>query len=220
MKLRVLGSGSSGNCYLLENENECLVLEAGLSLKEVKIALNFNISKITAVLVTHGHKDHCGFSNQFKRAGIRVFEPYNGTNKKQMVFGNFIVTWFPLVHDTENYGYLIWHPDIGWFLYATDTEYIRYTFKKTRIRTMLVEANYSKDLINRDEERAGRVFLSHMDIDTTVEFIKNSMTEYLKTVVLCHMSRENASSDDFKSKVEEIFAGDVKTARKGLEVIL
>lgn len=36
MNLKVLGSGSSGNCYILENATEALVIEAGLPLMEVK----------------------------------------------------------------------------------------------------------------------------------------------------------------------------------------
>ena len=36
MKLRVLGSGSSGNCYILENEAEALIIEAGVPFMEVK----------------------------------------------------------------------------------------------------------------------------------------------------------------------------------------
>lgn len=30
MKLKVLGSGSSGNCYILESETEALIIEVGL----------------------------------------------------------------------------------------------------------------------------------------------------------------------------------------------
>ena len=36
MILRILGSSSSGNCYLLENETECLMIECGIPIKEVK----------------------------------------------------------------------------------------------------------------------------------------------------------------------------------------
>lgn len=39
MRLKVLGSGSSGNCYILENENEALIIEAGLPFMEVKKAV-------------------------------------------------------------------------------------------------------------------------------------------------------------------------------------
>ena len=55
MELKVLGSGSSGNCYILENDNEALIIEAGLPFMEVKKALNFNVMKIKAVLVSHTH---------------------------------------------------------------------------------------------------------------------------------------------------------------------
>ena len=34
MRLKVLGSGSSGNCYILENDNEALIIEAGLPFME------------------------------------------------------------------------------------------------------------------------------------------------------------------------------------------
>lgn len=46
MRLKVLGSGSSGNCYILENENEALIIEAGLPFMEVKKALDFNVMKL------------------------------------------------------------------------------------------------------------------------------------------------------------------------------
>lgn len=41
MRLKVLGSGSSGNCYILENENEALIIEAGLPFMEVKKGTGF-----------------------------------------------------------------------------------------------------------------------------------------------------------------------------------
>lgn len=55
MELICLGSSSSGNCYLLNSESECLVLEAGLPFKEVKKALDFNVSKIQGVVISHEH---------------------------------------------------------------------------------------------------------------------------------------------------------------------
>lgn len=52
MRLKVLGSGSSGNCYMLENDKEALIIEAGLPFMEVKKALDFNVMKIKAVITT------------------------------------------------------------------------------------------------------------------------------------------------------------------------
>ena len=49
MKLKCLGSGSSGNCYILENDSEALIIEAGIPFMTVKKALDFNINKIVAL---------------------------------------------------------------------------------------------------------------------------------------------------------------------------
>lgn len=44
MKLKCLGSGSSGNCYLLTADNgETLLLDAGLPIMDIKRGLNWNI---------------------------------------------------------------------------------------------------------------------------------------------------------------------------------
>jgi phosphoribosyl 1,2-cyclic phosphodiesterase len=55
MRLKVLGTGSSGNCYILENNQESLIIEAGISFKEVKKELNFNFEKVKGLLVSHEH---------------------------------------------------------------------------------------------------------------------------------------------------------------------
>lgn len=55
MVLRVLNSNSKGNCYIFESKNEALVLEAGVKFSEVKEALNFDISKIRGVCISHEH---------------------------------------------------------------------------------------------------------------------------------------------------------------------
>lgn len=55
MKLHIINSGSSGNCYILENSESALMLEAGCKLDLVKKAINFNTLKLKAMLVSHGH---------------------------------------------------------------------------------------------------------------------------------------------------------------------
>ena len=76
MKLKVLGSGSSGNCYILESDTEALIIEAGVRFKDVKVALDFNVSKIMGVVISHSHGDHAKYVSEYEKAGISVFKPY------------------------------------------------------------------------------------------------------------------------------------------------
>lgn len=55
MFLSVINSGSSGNGYILQDDKEALIIEAGCKLLDIKKALNFNISKVVGCLVSHEH---------------------------------------------------------------------------------------------------------------------------------------------------------------------
>ncbi len=56
MKLHCLNTGSEANGYVIEASNgDVLLLEAGVKAIEMKKVLNFNISKIQGMLVSHEH---------------------------------------------------------------------------------------------------------------------------------------------------------------------
>lgn len=64
-----------GNGYLLHNQREALVIEAGVSLLQVKKALNFCLGIIKGCVVTHRHRDHSRYIKQYADAGIKVLTP-------------------------------------------------------------------------------------------------------------------------------------------------
>jgi len=55
MILEVLGSSSKGNCYILKSAKDILILEAGVNIKDIKLALNFNFRDVVGCLITHEH---------------------------------------------------------------------------------------------------------------------------------------------------------------------
>ena len=222
MKLKVLGSGSSGNCYILESEAEALIIESGLPFIKVKKALDFNVRKIVGVICSHSHKDHSGFISEYEKAGIPVFKPYESELERQVrTYGGFVVKSFPLVHDIACYGFHVVEPSMGSLIYASDTEYIKWRFKG--VNHIIVEANYSKDnLILEGNESAKRehVLTGHMDIDTTCGFLKANKSPQLRNVVLCHLSQHNASPEQFKQMAEKFVECTVNVAYPGLEIEL
>lgn len=219
MKLTCLGSGSAGNCYLLHNKTECLVIEAGIAFKEVKKALDFNISKIVGVVVSHEHGDHAKYLHEYIKVGIPVMAPSMGhiTGALSAISKPFAVRTFPLVHDAPCTGFLIEHPEVGRLLFATDTEYIRYKFKN--LNHIMIECNYSKDLLRESyyEGLQDRIKLTHMELDTCKDFIRANESHDLRTVCLMHLSDRTSNETVFQKEVQELVECPVYMANKGMK---
>jgi len=63
LRLTTLGSGSAGNSALVESGGTRLLLDAGLSAKQIRLrleALDVALDSISGVLITHEHIDHAG----------------------------------------------------------------------------------------------------------------------------------------------------------------
>ncbi|HET6932622.1 MAG TPA: MBL fold metallo-hydrolase [Candidatus Acidoferrum sp.] len=62
LRVSILASGSSGNLTLLETESTRILVDAGLGKRETLArlaAVERNIDRLDAVLITHEHTDHC-----------------------------------------------------------------------------------------------------------------------------------------------------------------
>lgn len=221
MNLKCLSTGSKGNCYLLSSGTETLIIEAGIPYKRILKGLDFNLMDVVGVVISHTHQDHSKSAEDFKRAGIPVFDSYDSEVEKQVrTYGKFVIYSFKLEHDVPCMGFYILHPDMGSFVYLTDTEYCKYRFPN--VNHILIEANYDARLIPEDHPARIHILKGHMELQTTKGFIQANKSSELRNVVLCHMSEDNMDYAVMQKEVSEVAGKRVNiiVAESGLDVEL
>lgn len=236
MELKVLGSSSKGNSYILENSTEALVIECGVPLSEVKKAVGFNIRKIVGAIISHEHGDHSAYYKEFLNARIPVycstgtfnilkterqspFLIYNGITAK---LGGFTILPFDVKHDcAEPFGFVIKHEETGNILFVTDSYFVPYTF--ANLNNIIIEANYSKDILQRNIDagripptHANRLLESHMSLETCLEALQANDLRKVNNIVLIHLSDGNSNADEFREAVSKATAKTVTIADKGV----
>lgn len=76
-RLHILASGSKGNCSLLETPDGLIMIDCGISRKEIlrrSKELNVSLSELVAIFITHEHTDHvAGLSVVSKTFDVPVF---------------------------------------------------------------------------------------------------------------------------------------------------
>lgn len=220
MNLKCICSGSSGNAYILEADNQKLILDFGCSVKELKKMLNFDLTNIVGGLCTHIHSDHYASVRDFKNMGFIVWCPFESVEKRHMRLGDYDIYAFPLPHDgTECYGYLIKYGDEK-LLYMTDFEYCEYTFKSQEVNYMLIECNHDMELVDKDLPYYEHSLRGHADISVTEEFIRTNMSDRLTNVIICHISETSGDANNFKKRIGAIGDFKLDIAHKSLIVNL
>jgi phosphoribosyl 1,2-cyclic phosphodiesterase len=169
IKIISLGSGSKGNCVLINNGKNRLLIDAGLSvnaiykkLRELGLALN----DIDGVLLTHEHDDHIR-SVEALSAFIPVYshpdtleyvankyalplrQQMEIEDQKYFNIGTFDILPFRISHDALHpYGFVINDCDSK-MAYITDTGFISKGCMKliTGSNTVMIESNHDEELL-------------------------------------------------------------------------
>lgn len=236
MIVKILGSSSKGNCYLFETANTCLIVEAGISISEVKKALNYNMSKILGCIITHEHKDHSKYIKEYLKCGIKCYTS-QGSIEALEINSPFLCKITPLVdfrldswrilpfitkHDCRQpLGYLINHRECGTVLFATDTYYLPNTFKN--LNNIFIECNYSAEILknsNIDNSLKKRIISSHLSLETCINALMANDLSKVENIVLLHLSDNNSDEKLFKQKVQEATGKIVYIANRNVEIKL
>lgn len=150
LKFISLGSGSSGNCYLLCADNDCIMIDCGVGVRSLKKFIrqyDLSLQKVKNIILTHDHADHVkAVGSISKDYGIPVYATelvHKGVQEnwavhkkiepslvhfiekqKQIRLGEFLITPFDVPHDSlDCVGYLIEYDTIK-FVLVTDCGHI------------------------------------------------------------------------------------------------
>lgn len=213
MHIDVLATGSTGNCYTLTDDNgSILILDAGIKFEKILGGISYRLNDVYGVCISHSHKDHAFSADKFKKLGIPI-----ASESGSYTFGRYRINTFPLVHDVPCIGFHIWHPKMGTLVYLTDTEYCEYRFPK--VNHILVECNYDKDIIDHNHPAKDHIIAGHMELQTVAGFVFANLSDDLKTVILCHMSRNNLDFLKAHETIKSIFSN-TYLAKVGERIIL
>lgn len=237
MKIKVFGSSSSGNFYTIEDQGEVLLLEAGIKIKDIKQALNFNFNNVVGCLVSHEHKDHSKSiaelldfgvavgSNESTMQNIDHFRKFVVEPNKALSIGKFKAMAFELVHDVQNYGYVIKTPSGKKILFATDTQFIINQFKD--IDVYMVECNFDLHSMRKaikcgklDPEVLVRVAQTHMSLETVSDYLKKADLSKTKDIVLIHLSDNNSCESKYIDHIQGLTGVRTVAADKGTVIEL
>ena len=233
-ELRVIGSGSSGNSYILKCKNETLLIELGMPWSDILKSLNYKIEDVAGCLVSHEHSDHANKDTIRKviQYGIptysceEVAKMCKGVNTikkgRKTSIGGFKVQPIPLQHSCECFGYLIETSDNQRIVFATDC--CEFLYKIKNVNHWLIECNWSEDILidnmcDNAEMRSRHEH--HLELNDTIFALKENFSSSMNTIVLLHLSNGNSNEEMFKSRVsEELGFFNIHIAKKGLSLQL
>jgi len=216
----VLGSGSAGNCALVETGSTRLLIDAGLSARQTALRLaqcGVNPLEIDGIVLTHEHGDHAAaidvWCKQFgtpiycNRLTAEVLQKSAPDLRKDWRFfvtgSDFTIKdvdfqSFPVPHDAvEPAGFVLHHGATALGV-LTDLGFAtKLVYERVRqVHTLLIETNHDEKLLQNDVKRPWSVkqrIMSrhgHLSNAAAAGVLAELLDHKLRRAVLGHLSRD------------------------------
>lgn len=219
MELYCLGSGSSGNAYVIRQNNDCLLIECGFEFAKLVKKLhsrNIALTDIKAVVVTHEHSDHSKSLDNFEEYGILNISFKSPLKNTTFTKSCFSLYSFPVCHDVVAYGYSITNTRTNEkILFINDTSCCELPgeVKNEKYDYIFIECNHVrkilKELIEQatDEHRykLERQLKYHLSLAGTKKMLSYLDLSKTKAIYLMHLSQEASDPSLMQKVVESTF---------------
>jgi phosphoribosyl 1,2-cyclic phosphodiesterase len=234
MNICALASGSKGNCLYLESGKTRLLLDAGVSLREINARLDasgIDPATVHGVLVTHEHIDHIRSAGSFARKyKVPVIISYatrtaaqKYLDKAQLLefesgysfaFRDLMIDPFPITHDCcDPVGFLIESVE-GRIGSVTDlgvaTRLVKEKLKGCR--ALNLESNHDPEMLINGPypwELKQRIKSrhGHLSNEESLELLFDLASEQLEALILAHLSEVNNHPEMVEQNSRRFLAG-------------
>ena len=228
-----LNSGSNGNCYYIGNQKEAVLIDAGISCREIEKRmkrLSLDMARVKAVFISHEHTDHIrGVHMLAKKYQIPVYATgatarasniagetnpvFFFRSPEKVMIGDLTVTAFSKRHDAcDPCSFLINHGEIYVGIFTdigTPCQNLIEHFK--RCHAAFLEANYDEEMLEagnypyflKQRIRGGNGHLSNRQ---AFDLFRHHRSSCMTHLFLAHLSKNNNCPE----LVETLFKSDCK----------
>jgi phosphoribosyl 1,2-cyclic phosphodiesterase len=213
-----LNSGSNGNCYYVANDQDAVLVDAGISCREIErrmLRLGLSMKKVRAIFVSHEHSDHIrGVRVLAGKYGLPVFITEDTLQQcrfglgahqirkfkglESIAIGKLLVTTFPKLHDAvDAHSFVINYKGIKVGVFTdigAPCQNLAVHFRECH--AAFLEANYDEEMLDKGSypiylKNRIRGGLGHLSNKQALEFFIEQRPSFMSHLVLSHLSKEN-----------------------------
>lgn len=234
----ILGSGSAGNCAVIETPQTRLLIDGGLSARQITqrlASIGVQPIELDGILLTHEHCDHM--------QGLQVFSRQNAVpiycnaltaeaishcapadrwrffcTGSEFTIKDVTIETFPVPHDAvDPVGFVLQH-DSHALGFLTDLGFAtKLALERLReVQTLVIETNHDEKLLQNDQRRPWSLkqrIMSrhgHLSNDAAGQVLEQLGSLKLRRAILGHLSRDCNSPDLALAAVRKCVGDDVE----------
>lgn len=236
VRIASLNSGSNGNCYYVAYAGEAVLVDVGISCKEVEkrmARIGLNMKEVKAIFISHEHSDHIrGVEVLSKKYQLPVYiTPATLRNSRLAIreelqrtfgpglpvqIGKLLIRPFSKRHDAADpYSFVVSANNIHIGVFTdigSCCDNVTRHFKECH--AVFLEANYDREMLEtgmypyylKKRISGGHGHLSNHE---SLELFNTHRSEHISHLILSHLSKDNNSPELVKQLFEK-HAGQTK----------